>query len=92
VQDVGFDHLGVFTYSHEEGTGAYASPTPCPPRVKRQRRAALMSAQKRLVRRAQRARVGERVRVMIDGPSPEHGLVLRAASPPRRRTSTRAST
>ncbi|MBP1637205.1 MAG: ribosomal protein methylthiotransferase, partial [Acidobacteria bacterium] len=77
VQDVGFDHLGVFTYSHEEGTGAYALADTVPPRVKRQRRAALMSAQKRLVRRAQRARVGERVRVMIDGPSPEHGLVLR---------------
>ena len=24
VQDVRFDHLGVFTYSHEEGTSAYA--------------------------------------------------------------------
>jgi ribosomal protein S12 methylthiotransferase len=77
VQDVRFDHLGVFTYSHEEGTSAFARPDDVPARVKRQRRTALMSAQKRIVRKAQRARIGERVRVMVDGPSPEHGLVLR---------------
>ena len=77
VQDVRFDHLGVFTYSHEDGTSAYALRDDVPARVKRQRRTALMSAQKRLVQRAQRRRLGERVRVMIDGPSPEHGLVLR---------------
>jgi ribosomal protein S12 methylthiotransferase len=77
VQDVRFDHLGVFTYSHEEGTSAYALRDDVPARVKRQRRAALMGAQKRLVRTAQRARLGERVRVMVDGPAPEHGLVIK---------------
>ena len=77
VQDVRFDHLGVFTYSHEEGTSAYALADDVPARVKRQRRTALMSAQKRLVKKAQRKRLGEGVRVMVDGPSPEHGLVLR---------------
>jgi len=77
VQDVRFDHLGVFTYSHEEGTSAYALADDVPARVKRQRRTALMALQKRLVQKAQRRRVGERVRVMVDGPSPEHGLVLR---------------
>jgi ribosomal protein S12 methylthiotransferase len=77
VQDVRFDHLGVFTYSHEEGTSAYALEDDVPARVKRHRRTALMSVQKRLVRRAQRKRLGERVRVMVDGPAPEHGLVLR---------------
>jgi len=77
VEDVRFDHLGVFTYSHEEGTSAFARPDDVPARVKRQRRTALMSMQKRIVRKAQRARIGERVRVMVDGPSPEHGLVLR---------------
>ena len=77
VADVGFDHLGVFTYSHEEGTSAFALADDVPARVKRRRRTALMSTQKRIVRKAQRARIGERVRVMVDGPSPEHGLVLR---------------
>ena len=36
-----------------------------------------MAAQKRIVQRAQRRRRGERVRVLVDGPSPDHGLVLR---------------
>ena len=77
VRDVGFDHLGVFTYSHEEGTPAYALTDDVPAGVKRRRRNALMGLQKQLVRRAQRRRMGERVRVMVDGPSPEHGLVLK---------------
>jgi ribosomal protein S12 methylthiotransferase len=40
-----------------------------------------MELQKRLVRKRQRARIGERVRVMVDGPSPDHDLVLRARLP-----------
>jgi ribosomal protein S12 methylthiotransferase len=37
-----------------------------------------MELQKRLVRKRQRARIGERVRVMVDGPSPDHDLVIKA--------------
>jgi len=76
VDDIRFDHLGVFTYSHEEGTRAYELPDDVPPSVKRRRRHAVMSRQKAIVAAAQRTRVGEDVRVMIDGPSPEHELVL----------------
>lgn len=77
VTDMAFDHVGVFTYSHEEGTPAYARADDVPKRTKIRRRNALMSAQRRIVRRAQRRRLGERVRVLLDGPSPDHGLVLR---------------
>ncbi len=77
VRDVRFDHVGVFTYSHEEGTSAHRLRDDVSARVKRQRRNAIMGLQQRLVRAAQRRRLGERVRVMVDGPSPEHGLVLR---------------
>jgi ribosomal protein S12 methylthiotransferase len=76
VRETEFDHLGVFTYSHEEGTRAYALPDDVPTRVKEQRRARLMSSQKRIVATRQRRRVGETVRVLVDGPSPEHELVL----------------
>jgi ribosomal protein S12 methylthiotransferase len=31
VTGVGFDHVGVFTYSHEEGTSAHGLPTMCRP-------------------------------------------------------------
>ncbi len=36
-----------------------------------------MAEQKRIVARAQKRRVGARVQVMVDGPSPEHELVWR---------------
>jgi len=78
VQTVGFDHVGVFTYSHEEGTSAHALPDDVPARVKRQRQSKLMSTQKRIVAAAQKQRVGERVRLLVDGPAAEHDLVMRA--------------
>ena len=76
VGDVEFDHVGVFTYSHEEGTRAFALPDNVPASLKRKRRAALMSQQKRIVKRAQRRRIGTEVRVMVDGASPEHELAI----------------
>jgi ribosomal protein S12 methylthiotransferase len=77
VREVGFDHVGTFTYSHEEGTTAHALADDVPARTKRQRQSALMSLQKRIVKKAQQLRTGQRVRVLIDGPSAEHELVLR---------------
>jgi ribosomal protein S12 methylthiotransferase len=77
VEQVRFDHVGVFTYSHEEGTAAGRFEDDVPAREKERRRRRIMSAQKRLVTRANRARVGEAVRVLVDGPSPEHPLALR---------------
>jgi ribosomal protein S12 methylthiotransferase len=78
VQRVGFDHLGVFTYSHEEGTSAHGLVDDVPARVKRDRQARLMRLQKRIVANAQKARVGHEVRLLVDGPAAEHDLVLRA--------------
>jgi len=76
VADIEFDHIGVFTYSHEEGTRAYAVEDDVPTATKRQRRDRLMKRQQRIVSRRQRDRIGSEVRVMIDGPSPEHELVV----------------
>ena len=78
VKSVQFDHLGVFTYSHEEGTTAHALADDVPAGVKERRRSSLMSLQKRIVARAHRGRVGQQVRLLVDGPSAEHELVLRA--------------
>src|SRR6266850_1476281 len=50
VGDHGFDHVGVFTYSHEEGTSAYAFGDDVPARVKAARRNRVMGLQKRLIR------------------------------------------
>ena len=76
VDEMRFDHLGVFTYSHEEGTRAFQLPDDVPPAVKRKRRHTLMTRQKAIVAAAQRTRRGQNVQVLVDGPSPEHDLVL----------------
>ena len=77
VRGARFDHLGVFTYSHEQGTPAGELEDNVPRRTKLARQRALMRLQERLVSRANRARVGERVTVLVDGPSPESPLVIR---------------
>jgi ribosomal protein S12 methylthiotransferase len=74
---VRFDHVGIFTYSHEEGTTAGEMDDDVRGPVKIQRRARLMRQQKRIVRAAQKGRVGQRVRLVVDGVSEEHELVLR---------------
>ncbi|MBM3779928.1 MAG: 30S ribosomal protein S12 methylthiotransferase RimO [Acidimicrobiia bacterium] len=74
---VHFDHVGVFTYSHEEGTSAHTLADDVAATVKAGRRRRLMAHQKRIVRTARKRLVGEHVRVLVDGPSEEHELVLR---------------
>jgi ribosomal protein S12 methylthiotransferase len=76
VAETRFDHVGVFTYSHEEGTRAFGLADDVPAAVKRQRRNRLMARQKKIVAASQKARIGSEARVIIDGPSPEHELVL----------------
>jgi len=76
VRDTRFDHVGVFTYSHEEDTRAYAMDDDVPAEVKAARRDAIMRLQKGVVAARLRSRVGERVAVMVDGPSPESELVV----------------
>ena len=78
ISDHAFDHVGVFTYSHEEGTSAYQLDDDVPARAKASRRAEVMGLQKKLIQTRQRSRIGERARVLVDGPSSDHDLVLKA--------------
>jgi ribosomal protein S12 methylthiotransferase len=78
VENQAFEHVGVFTYSHEEGTSAFQLKDGVSAAQKASRRRRVMSLQKRLIARRQKSRVGERVRVLVDGPSPDHDLVLKA--------------
>jgi ribosomal protein S12 methylthiotransferase len=77
VRDHAFDHVGVFTYSHEEGTSAHQLADDVPGEVKKKRRDRVMRAQKQLVTARQRRRIGERVRLLVDGPASDHELVLK---------------
>jgi ribosomal protein S12 methylthiotransferase len=72
-----FDNVGVFTFSDEEGTSSFDLPGRLPARVKESRRRRLMALQKRISARKNRARVGERVEVLIEGTHPDSDLLLR---------------
>ena len=72
-----FDHVGVFTYSHEEGTSAFGFEDDVPERVKTARRNTVMRLQKKLVKARQKRRIGQKVRIVVDGPASDHELVLR---------------
>jgi ribosomal protein S12 methylthiotransferase len=76
IRAVEFDHLGVFTYSHEEGTAAHQLRDDVSPAEKTGRMQHLMDIQRTIVARRHAERIGTRVDLRIDGPSPEHGLVL----------------
>jgi ribosomal protein S12 methylthiotransferase len=76
VRDTAFEHLGVFTYSHEEGTRAHALADDVPAVLKAERRDRLMQVQRDLVARRQASMIGRATRVLVDGPSPDAPLVL----------------
>ena len=78
---MGFDHVGVFTYSHEEGTSAHDLADDVPAATKKKRQDRLMARQRDLVAARQRARIGERTRLVVDGRSPEHELVVQGRLP-----------
>ena len=67
VEEARFDHLGVFTYSHEESTGAFALDDDVPAEIKTRRRDALMEAQQRIAFACNEAKVGATVEVLVEG-------------------------
>jgi ribosomal protein S12 methylthiotransferase len=81
IAEVGFDHVGVFTYSHEKGTSAHDLADDVPAATKKKRQDRLMARQRDLVAARQRARLGERTRLVVDGRSPEHELVVQGRLP-----------
>jgi ribosomal protein S12 methylthiotransferase len=70
------DHVGVFLYSHEEGTTSGAMDDVVSPKVAKKRHRELMRVQRPISRRRLRARVGTEVEVLVDGPSDESDFLL----------------
>lgn len=78
VHDVKFDRLGVFTYSHEDGTPAYEMSNQIPYEVAEERRRRLMEIQAEISLKKHQAMVGTLQTVLIDGISEETPLLLEA--------------
>jgi ribosomal protein S12 methylthiotransferase len=71
-----FDHVGIFMYSHEEDTHAGTMTDLVPAKVARARHRKLMSTQRPISRKKQKARIGEIVEVLVDGESSESEYLL----------------
>jgi ribosomal protein S12 methylthiotransferase len=72
-----FDHLGVFAYSREEGTAAASLSGAVPAPVRRERRRRLLAAQRKISLAGNRARIGQRLTLLIDAPNPDGGWIAR---------------
>ncbi len=66
VRDFRFDRLGVFSYSPEEGTSAYALGNPVPAAVKEERLEAIMELQSGISLEKNQARIGQVMEVLVD--------------------------
>jgi ribosomal protein S12 methylthiotransferase len=66
VQQQRFDRLGVFTYSHEENTHAFALKDDVPQEVKEERASKLMSIQQEISGSIQAEKIGSIQKILID--------------------------
>ncbi len=71
-----FERLGVFTYSQEEGTEAAGMAGQIPEPVKKVRYQQVMALQQGIAREHQRALVGQRIEVLVEGAAEESEHLL----------------
>lgn len=76
VQRHEFDHVGVFTFSPEEGTPAINLPNQLPQFVMDERRDALMALQQPISFKKNQQEVGKVVDVLIEQENPETGKLI----------------
>ncbi len=66
LQEQRFDRVGVFSYSHEEGTRAYELPDNVPPELKAERAELLMEVQREISWEKNEAKIGQTLKVLFD--------------------------
>jgi ribosomal protein S12 methylthiotransferase len=66
VKEQEFDRLGVFTYSHEEGTSGYELEDDVPEEIKEKRAAELMQVQESISLQKNEAKVGKVFKTLFD--------------------------
>ena len=70
-----FDHVGCFRYSDDENSASHALDGKVGERTAYNRQRRLMALQRRISRRRNRARVGQRLPLLIGGPAAETDLL-----------------
>lgn len=76
VQRHEFDHVGVFTFSPEEGTPAYSLPNQLPQSVMNERRDILMRVQQPISQKKNQQSIGKIVDVLIEQENPDTGELI----------------
>lgn len=76
LREMEFDHVGIFTYSNEEGTTAYNYPDRVPKKVAEGRHKELMLIQKEIVQRKNAGKIGQTLRVLVEGVDGEESYLV----------------
>ncbi|WP_372241158.1 30S ribosomal protein S12 methylthiotransferase RimO [Corallococcus terminator] len=76
VKEQRFQRLGVFQYSDEEGTSAFDLPNKVPAKTIERRWREVMAIQKRINREQNKKLVGQKLTVLVEGPSEESEHLL----------------
>ena len=66
VEEMKFERLGIFTYSHEENTHAHKFDDDVPPKIKKERADSIMELQSGISYKLNQKKVGKKYRVLID--------------------------
>jgi ribosomal protein S12 methylthiotransferase len=66
LQRMRLDRVGIFTYSHEENTAAYAEADNIPGAEKERRAQAIMEVQQEISFEKNQEKVGQRLKVLVD--------------------------
>ncbi|MGO9591806.1 MAG: 30S ribosomal protein S12 methylthiotransferase RimO [Candidatus Acidiferrales bacterium] len=78
VRAAEFDWMGVFSYSDEDAAKSFSLGGKVDAKTVARRRNELMSIQKKISARKLRGRVGQRLQVMLEGPSKDTDLIWEA--------------
>ncbi len=76
IQDHPLDNVGIFKFSREPGSHAYALPDQISEEVKNERYHRLMQVQKKVVKKRQKKMIGKKLQVFVEGYHPESPLLM----------------
>jgi ribosomal protein S12 methylthiotransferase len=80
VEAARIDWLGVFSYSDEEGAGAFSLDEKVPKRTIESRRRKLMKLQQRISKKARKQWIGRELDILVEGESDETDLLWQGRS------------
>jgi ribosomal protein S12 methylthiotransferase len=76
IKDIGFDRLGVFTYSQEEDTPAALLPDQIDEEIKKERQEEIMLVQQRISEEKSKEMIGKELEVLIEGWLPDEEVYI----------------